>query len=74
MNQVILHRHISLVDLRTNVKNILEKHRSQVHLISELGVGTTFWFDLAVAQEETPSPAFINDVLMDKKSISISKV
>ncbi len=56
------------------VKNILEKHRSQVHLISELGVGTTFWFDLAVAQEETQSPAFSNDVLMDEKSISISKV
>ncbi len=38
------------------VKNIIEKHDSQVHLISELGVGTTFWFDLAVfPPEEEPS-------------------
>jgi two-component system sensor histidine kinase NblS len=29
------------------VKNIIEKHNSQVHLDSEVGVGTTFWFDLA---------------------------
>jgi two-component system sensor histidine kinase NblS len=36
------------------VKNIVEKHSSQVHLISEVGVGTTFWFDLPVYQAETP--------------------
>jgi two-component system sensor histidine kinase NblS len=34
------------------VKNIVERHRSKVHLISEVGVGTTFWFDLAVFQEK----------------------
>ena len=34
------------------VRNIIEKHHSTVHLISEVGVGTTFWFDLAVYQEE----------------------
>ncbi|MEB3885387.1 ATP-binding protein [Lyngbya sp. CCY1209] len=34
------------------VRNIIEKHHSQVNLVSELGVGTTFWFDLAVYQEE----------------------
>mgnify|MGYP006270760247 FL=1 len=28
------------------VKNIIEKHNSEVHLISEVGTGTTFWFDL----------------------------
>ena len=32
------------------VRNIIEKHQSQVHLVSEVGVGTTFWFDLTVAQ------------------------
>ncbi len=32
------------------VRNIIEKHHSQVHLISELGIGTTFWFDLAIYQ------------------------
>jgi two-component system sensor histidine kinase NblS len=30
------------------VKNIIEKHSSQVYLVSEVGVGTTFWFDLTV--------------------------
>lgn len=38
------------------VRNIVEKHRSRVHLVSEVGVGTTFWFDLAVFQEaQSPS-------------------
>jgi two-component system sensor histidine kinase NblS len=35
------------------VRNIIEKHQSEVHLVSEVGVGTTFWFDLAVVQETT---------------------
>ncbi len=30
------------------VKNILDKHHAQIHLISEVDVGTTFWFDLLV--------------------------
>ncbi|MBW4644707.1 MAG: cell wall metabolism sensor histidine kinase WalK [Goleter apudmare HA4340-LM2] len=34
------------------VRNIMERHRSKVHLVSEVGVGTTFWFDLAVFNEE----------------------
>ncbi|GAA6619560.1 two-component system sensor histidine kinase NblS [Scytonema sp. NUACC26] len=34
------------------VRNIMEKHHSKVHLVSEVGVGTTFWFDLAVYEEE----------------------
>ncbi|MEM9009234.1 MAG: ATP-binding protein [Cyanobacteria bacterium P01_F01_bin.86] len=38
------------------VKNIIEKHSSRVHLISEVGVGTTFWFDLAASQVESPGP------------------
>lgn len=33
------------------VRNIIEKHHSQVHLVSEVGVGTTFWFDLAIYKE-----------------------
>ena len=33
------------------VKNIIDKHNSQVYLHSEVGVGTTFWFDLQVYQE-----------------------
>jgi two-component system sensor histidine kinase NblS len=34
------------------VRNIIERHHSSVHLVSEIGVGTTFWFDLAIFQEE----------------------
>jgi two-component system, OmpR family, sensor histidine kinase NblS len=34
------------------VRNIMERHRSHMHLVSEVGVGTTFWFDLTVFQEE----------------------
>ncbi|MEM8546146.1 MAG: ATP-binding protein [Cyanobacteria bacterium P01_H01_bin.119] len=30
------------------VKNIIDKHNSRVHLVSEVGIGTTFWFDLPV--------------------------
>ncbi len=30
------------------VKHIMDKHNSQVNLVSEVGVGTTFWFDLPV--------------------------
>ena len=36
------------------VKNIVEKHSSRVHLVSEVNVGTTFWFDLPVFQSEEP--------------------
>ena len=35
------------------VRNIVEKHQTNVNLVSEVGVGTTFWFDLAVFEEET---------------------
>lgn len=38
------------------VRNIIEKHQSEVRLVSEVGVGTTFWFDLVVMPEaEKPS-------------------
>jgi len=33
------------------VKNIIARHRSRVRLVSEVGCGTTFWFDLVVFQE-----------------------
>ncbi|MGB8701531.1 MAG: ATP-binding protein [Thermosynechococcaceae cyanobacterium] len=33
------------------VHNIIDKHQSQIHLVSEVGVGTTFWFDLLEYQE-----------------------
>ena len=37
------------------VRNIISKHHSHVHLVSEVGTGTTFWFDLAVFREDAPS-------------------
>ncbi|HEY9751850.1 MAG TPA: HAMP domain-containing sensor histidine kinase, partial [Coleofasciculaceae cyanobacterium] len=40
------------------VRNIIEKHRSQVHLVSEVGVGTTFWFDLPVFQDQRLNSQF----------------
>jgi two-component system, OmpR family, sensor histidine kinase NblS len=33
------------------VRNIMEKHQTRMHLTSEVGVGSTFWFDLNVFQE-----------------------
>jgi len=42
------------------VRNIVDRHRSQVQLVSEDGVGTTFWIDLNAFQElprETPQTA-----------------
>ncbi|MBD2187643.1 two-component system sensor histidine kinase NblS [Pseudanabaena mucicola] len=41
------------------VRNIVEKHHSNVHIKSEVGVGTTFWFDLSVYQDRCDLP--IND-------------
>ena len=34
------------------VKGILEKHDSQIRMVSETGTGTTFWFDLPLAQND----------------------
>ncbi len=31
------------------VQNILEKHHTDIHLISEVGIGSSFWFDLEKA-------------------------
>jgi len=43
------------------VRNILEKHHSKINLISEVGVGTTFWFDLAVVQEKSDRVEIVPD-------------
>ena len=37
------------------VRNIVSKHHSSVNLVSEVGTGTTFWFDLAIFREDAPS-------------------
>lgn len=38
------------------VRNIIDKHHSRIHLVSEVGVGTTFWFDLPIVEEESAIP------------------
>ncbi len=35
------------------VKNIIDKHNTSIHLLSEVGVGTTFWFELQVYQSSS---------------------
>lgn len=44
------------------VKNIVEKHHSQIHLVSEVGIGTTFWFDLSLYQTIAPCLAVLPDL------------
>ncbi|ESA34706.1 multi-sensor signal transduction histidine kinase [Leptolyngbya sp. Heron Island J] len=39
------------------VKNIIAKHSSKMYLVSEVGLGTTFWFDLAVYEAPHSTPA-----------------
>ncbi|EDX85899.1 ATPase, histidine kinase-, DNA gyrase B-, and HSP90-like domain protein [Synechococcus sp. PCC 7335] len=46
------------------VKNIMDKHNSQINLVGEVGVGTTFWFDLPVydlVDERSDSQAHLVD-------------
>ena len=43
------------------VKNIIDRHRSTIHIVSEVGVGTTFWFDLAVYQAEKKSKISLSE-------------
>ncbi|MDJ0578770.1 two-component system sensor histidine kinase NblS [Crocosphaera sp.] len=37
------------------VRNIIDKHHSQINLISEVGIGTTFWFELALYEDNCTS-------------------
>jgi len=41
------------------VRNIIDKHHTKIQLISEVGIGTTFWFDLEICPE-TPNPFSLN--------------
>ena len=38
------------------VKNIIDKHSSKMCLVSEVGTGTTFWFDLAIYEQPLVKP------------------
>jgi two-component system, OmpR family, sensor histidine kinase NblS len=52
------------------VRNIMDKHHSRIHLVSEVGVGTTFWFDLEVHQLINPSVANLDS----EKSVNAERV
>ncbi|MCT7948177.1 cell wall metabolism sensor histidine kinase WalK [Ancylothrix sp. C2] len=53
------------------VRNIIEKHQTAVNLVSEVGVGTTFWFDLSVYQE-TQGPVIPLEMPVEKETIALS--
>ncbi|WP_448533368.1 two-component system sensor histidine kinase NblS [Parathermosynechococcus lividus] len=38
------------------VQDIIHKHNTHIHLISEVGVGSTFWFDLAIDETALLTP------------------
>ncbi len=49
------------------VRNIIDKHHSRINLISEVGIGTTFWFDLALYEDNcTPSEGCTNDNILPR--------
>ncbi|MCC5655868.1 cell wall metabolism sensor histidine kinase WalK [Nostoc sp. XA010] len=52
------------------VRNIIDRHRSKVHLVSEVGIGTTFWFDLAAFEEKAP-PILIEPVAEASKITTV---
>ena len=50
------------------VRNIIEKHHTRVYLVSEVGVGTTFWFNLDLFEDKQKSvPQFTQE---DSSSIT----
>lgn len=55
------------------VRNIINKHHSSVQLVSEVGTGTTFWFDLAVYEgQETKTIEVDAEVSPDVAEVSDS--
>ncbi|MEM6869090.1 MAG: ATP-binding protein, partial [Cyanobacteria bacterium P01_C01_bin.121] len=61
------------------VKNIMDKHNSQVNLVGEVGVGTTFWFDLPVYDiREYPTsdlaPTELNTAATEVQSEALSEL
>jgi two-component system, OmpR family, sensor histidine kinase NblS len=48
------------------VQNIIEKHHSQIHITSAVGIGTTFWFDLAIHQPHLHQIADLQPIAADR--------
>jgi len=53
------------------VRGIIEKHGGEIRMASELGVGTTFWFDLALAQSDKDE--LLTKTIKNKDNFSSSK-
>jgi two-component system sensor histidine kinase NblS len=51
------------------VRNIIDRHHSQVNLVSEVGIGTTFWFDLELFEEEVLSTLEITPENLEVKTV-----
>ena len=51
------------------VRNIIDRHHSQVNLVSEVGIGTTFWFDLELFEEEVLSALEITSENLEVKTV-----
>ena len=45
------------------VKNIIDKHHTEINLISEVGVGTTFWFELQLYEQQNHIISESNPIL-----------
>lgn len=54
------------------VKNIIDKHNSRIHLISEVGIGTTFWFELSAVKTEFSEPEAGVTLPSDKIDLTVS--
>ena len=54
------------------VRGIIEKHGGEIRMASELGVGTTFWFDLSLAQSDKDE--LLTQAINNSDSFSSSEI
>ncbi|WP_343327434.1 ATP-binding protein [Geitlerinema sp. PCC 9228] len=55
------------------VRNIIDKHHSKVHLISEVGVGSTFWFDLPVYEEKSNEESHLQSGNSQQQEVGVGE-
>ena len=53
------------------VRNIIEKHNSRVYIDSEVGVGTTFWFELPIHQQKVEQQVEVTSLKQDLECDSL---
>ena len=54
------------------VRGIIEKHGGEVRMASELGTGTTFWFDLPL--EQSDKDEILINTINNEKNLSTSQI